>query len=152
MYWQSNLVILLFLSACATAAVSPFQLYSQAIAQANQALKDDRISNSEWLDLSDRLLLEHITGDFRVPAFIKQRRETFTMVEDGRVLREEGARQITDAFGKIKEDTESRFYAQQLDLRYADVMQDIRSKGAFSQSVAGDLGVIGGLAIGFGRR
>ena len=146
------LALLWIASGCATVAISPFQLYSNAIARANTALEGGLIDHAEWLDLSDRLLSQHIRGDFRVPAFIAQRRDIFADVDAGRLTPADGARRIGETFAQIKEDTEARFYAQQLDLKFADVMQDIRHKGAFAQSVAGDLGIVGGLALGRGRR
>lgn len=135
-------------SACAATTVSPYQLYSQAIVQANEDLKAQRIGTKEWLDISDKLLLEHITGDFSVLAFIERRRAITAMVDEGKLARDQGAAQVAEAFREIRETMEARFYAQQLDLKYADVMSDIRHKGAFAQSVAGDLGIVGGLAIG----
>ena len=106
----------------------------------------------DWLDISDALLLQYFTGDFRVPEFIKQRRGIYQLVEVNQITNVEGSHRIAEAFLKIKEETESRFYAQQLNLRYAEVMQDIQTRCLAAQSIAGDVGIIGGLALGSALR
>ena len=139
---------LVFIAGCSTvASSSPHSLYTQAIAKYSNELRDGAITDDQWLDRSDTLLLQYFTGDFRIPSFIQERRMIYKSVESGQISQEHGARRIVAAFDNIREETEARFYAQQLNLRYAEVMQDIQTKGLFAQSVAGDIGIIGGLAL-----